>query len=78
VVIRVETTVLDETLILQVVNTVARTSDSERAEQMGIGLRNVRERLAIQFGDRASFKSGPGDDNQWIAEIRLPLLRNGV
>ena len=78
VVIRVETTVLDETLILQVVNTVAPTSNSERAEQRGIGLRNVRERLAIQFGDRASFKSGPGDDNQWIAEIRLPLLRNGV
>jgi len=39
----------------------------------GIGLRNVHDRLAIQFGDRASFQAGP-QEGQWIAEIRLPLL----
>jgi LytS/YehU family sensor histidine kinase len=43
----------------------------------GIGLRNVRERLAIQFADRASFSAMAGYDNVWIAEVRLPLLRDG-
>jgi sensor histidine kinase YesM len=44
---------------------------------IGIGLRNVRERLTIQFGDRATFSAAPGEDNDWIAEIRMPLLRDG-
>jgi hypothetical protein len=37
----------------------------------------VRERLAVQFAERAKFTAtaaGPGD---WIAEIRMPLLRDG-
>jgi signal transduction histidine kinase len=74
VTIRVEAVVNDEMLCLRVVNTIApgKTSGGN-----GIGLRNVRERLAIQFGDRASFSAMPGYDNVWIAEVRLPLLRDG-
>ena len=74
VVIRVEAVVCDETLSLRVVNTVAPGRPVGRA---GIGLSNVRERLAIQFGERASFSATPGYDSVWIAEIRMPLLRDG-
>ena len=42
----------------------------------GIGLRNVRERLNLQFGDKATFHAGPAGDVSWVAEIRMPLLRD--
>jgi hypothetical protein len=59
------------TLVLRVTNTVA----AERASREGgIGLRNVRDRLAIQFGERASFQAAPDESGQWVAEIRMPLL----
>lgn len=74
VTVRVEAVVNDETLSLRVVNTIA-PGKIDRGN--GIGLRNVRERLAIQFGDRASFSAMSGYDNVWIAEVRLPLLRDG-
>ncbi len=74
VMVRVEAVVNDEMLSLRVVNTIA---PGRLAGQPGIGLRNVRERLAIQFGDRATFSAMPGYDNVWIAEVRLPLLRDG-
>jgi two-component system, LytTR family, sensor kinase len=58
-------------LILRVTNTVA----AQRASgDGGIGLRNVRDRLAIQFGERASFYAAPDESGQWVAEIRMPLL----
>jgi LytS/YehU family sensor histidine kinase len=41
----------------------------------GLGLRNVRERLAVQFGDRAVLASGPGDASTWVATLHLPVLR---
>jgi hypothetical protein len=74
VMIRVDAVVNDEMLSLRVVNTIAPGTLRGCA---GIGLRNVRERLAIQFADRASFSAMPGYDNVWIAEVRLPLLRDG-
>lgn len=74
VVIRVEALVDEETLCLRVVNSMA---SQQQMGHLGIGLKNVRERLAIQFGDRATFRASAGDDNDWIAEIRMPLLRDG-
>ena len=74
VTVRVEAVVSDEMLSLRVVNTIA---PGKQPGQPGIGLRNVRDRLAIQFGERASFSAMPGYDNVWIAEVRLPLLRDG-
>ena len=74
VMIRVEAVLNDETLSLRVVNTIAPGKGQGCA---GIGLRNVRERLAIQFAERATFSAMPGYDNVWIAEVRLPLLRDG-
>jgi len=41
----------------------------------GIGLRNVRERLGVQFGGRAVLSSGPGDASTWVATLHLPVLR---
>jgi hypothetical protein len=47
----------------------------------GIGLRNVRERLAVQFGRGARLRAGPGPDGatsgaaRWRSEIVLPALR---
>ena len=41
----------------------------------GIGLRNVRERLAVQFGERASLRVGCVNTTQWVADLTLPILR---
>jgi hypothetical protein len=41
----------------------------------GFGLRNIRERLAVQFGGRAALASGPGDASTWVATLTLPVLR---
>ncbi len=70
--IRVEAATADDQLLLRVVNTMA--PDALVAAD-GIGMRNVRERLALHFGDRASFSVGPDRGNQWLAEIRLPWVR---
>ena len=41
----------------------------------GIGLRNVSERLAVHFGERARLDAGPVDATTWQATITLPALR---
>lgn len=69
--VRVAAEAAGDTLALRVTNTMA--GDRPRREG-GIGLRNVRDRLAIQFSGRASFEAAAGDDGLWHAEIRLPLL----
>jgi hypothetical protein len=74
VTIRLEAQVSGEELTLRVLNSIAPGRASGLA---GIGLANVRERLAVQFGERASFEAGPVDDGQWLAQIRMPLLRDG-
>lgn len=61
------------TLILRVTNTMAQ---GRVPRENGIGLRNVRDRLAIQFGERAVFTAGPDDEGRWVAEILLPLLND--
>jgi hypothetical protein len=78
VTIRVEVVADGETLILRVANSLASEGAVAGTEQTGIGLKNVRERLAIQFNGRAAFRAEPGDDNDWIAEIRIPMLHNGA
>jgi hypothetical protein len=74
VVIRLEAIVDEETLCLRVVNSMAPRAPIGHG---GIGLKNVRERLAIQFGERATFRAYADVENEWIAEIRMPLLRDG-
>jgi sensor histidine kinase YesM len=60
-----------ERLQLQVVNSTV----SSNARTEGLGLRNVRERLAVQFGERAVLSSGPVDSSTWQATLTLPVLR---
>jgi len=74
VTIRVEAYASDERLVLRVLNTIA---PGKAVGGIGIGLANVRERLEVQFGARASFSAAPVDDNLWLAEIHMPLLRDG-
>jgi hypothetical protein len=71
--IRVEAAICGENLWLRVINTIPPNAIAGRD---GIGLRNVRERLAVQFGERAIFTAA-ADGGNWIAEIRMPLLRDG-
>jgi signal transduction histidine kinase len=69
--IRVQACASAEWLWLRVSNTLPA---GEAGCGDGIGLKNVRERLAIQFGGRASFEAAPTADGRWLAEIRLPLI----
>jgi two-component system, LytTR family, sensor kinase len=71
--VRVEVTasVSHGVLTLRVTNTL---SGEPGAREGGIGLRNVRDRLAIQFAGRATFTAAPDGHGQWVAEIRMPCL----
>ena len=71
--VRVTASTAGETLILRVTNTMAQ---GRVPRENGIGLRNVRDRLAIQFGERAVFTAGPDDGGRWVGEILLPLLND--
>ncbi|MGH8132853.1 MAG: sensor histidine kinase [Steroidobacteraceae bacterium] len=73
--VKVEADAVGETLVLRVKNDLAPSGRSP--DGTGIGLANVRERLAVQFGERASFNAGPGGEYLWVAEIHMPLLRDG-
>lgn len=59
-------------LRLRVENT---TAANRQPGPPGIGLRNVRERLAVQFGAGGTLAAGPQGPGCWVAEIRMPLLR---
>jgi two-component system, LytTR family, sensor kinase len=43
----------------------------------GIGLANVRDRLAARFGEEANIVSGPGFAGGWRTVIRLPMVTHG-
>jgi hypothetical protein len=74
VTVRVEFSALEDRLMLRVVNTMAPA----RARQPdGVGLRNVRDRLTVHFGDRATFDARATGTNEWTAQIRMPLLGEG-
>ena len=70
--IRIAVDVVGDRLSIRVVNTIA---PRYRPGEPGIGLRNVRERLAIQFGEQASFSAEAGPNNEWLARLELPALR---
>jgi LytS/YehU family sensor histidine kinase len=72
--ITVEASVAGESLTLRVANTIAR---GRSAGVAGIGVANVRERLQVQFGERATFTAGPEGPDTWVAQIVMPLLRDG-
>ncbi|HPF26874.1 MAG TPA: histidine kinase [Steroidobacteraceae bacterium] len=63
----------DEALTLRLTNTVAK---AHATPDGGIGLRNVRERLQVHFGARATLRSEPASRDRWISEIVLPVVRD--
>jgi hypothetical protein len=72
VVVRVTVAAARDMLTLCVGNTIA---DTRPAREPGIGMKNVRERLAVQFEGRASLSAGPRGA-EWIAEINMPEIHD--
>lgn len=42
-----------------------------------VGLRNVRDRLTVRFGDAAALEAGPRDEGGFAVTIRLPVTTHG-
>jgi two-component system LytT family sensor kinase len=72
VLVRVEVRIDDASVVLRVVNTIAK---GRAAGPDGIGLNNVRERLDVQFGTDARFTAGQTGIEEWTAEITIPTVR---
>jgi Histidine kinase len=71
VIVSVTATLVDETVVLRVTNTM---SAEKTQGATGIGLRNVRERIAVQFEGHASLLA-QGAGNVWVSEISMPAIR---
>lgn len=54
-----------------------QSNDVDAAPGFGIGLANVRDRLAARYGDAAKLSSGPGAEGGWCTTIRIPLEHHG-
>jgi LytS/YehU family sensor histidine kinase len=70
VVVRVAVETAGDVLVLRVSNTVA---ENKVAGEEGIGISNVRERLAVQFEGRAALAART-QESQWISEITMPQI----
>jgi len=68
--IRIEAHASDGSLLLEVINTTA--PDKAPGERC-IGIENVRERLAVQFGSGARMTAG-ADAGEWRVRITLPAI----
>ena len=71
VIVRLTAHLMGDLLTLRVLNTIAQ---DKAVGDPGIGLRNVRERLSVQFEGRAHLSAG-STDTQWCSEILLPAIR---
>jgi hypothetical protein len=71
VVVAISVTLNEDVLSVYVRNTIAPNRIPGAA---GIGLRNVRERIAVQFEGRAGLVT-TADDSQWCSELNLPAIR---
>jgi len=72
VTVRISVRLADEVLTLSVLNTIA---PDRLAGEEGIGLSNVRERLAVQFEGRAGLAAG-GIGREWRSEITMPAIQH--
>jgi len=70
VTVRIAVHVAKDALTLSVFNTIA---PDQLPGEPGIGLNNVRERLAVQFEGRAGLAAS-GTDGQWCSEITMPTI----
>lgn len=67
----------DDRLILSVTDTGPGVSSALDDECHGIGLSNVRERLAARFGRAARIHCGNGAAGGYGVRLTLPLIRHG-
>jgi sensor histidine kinase YesM len=68
--VRITAHMARDVLTLRVLNTIA---PEKAVGEEGIGLNNVRERLAVQFEGRASLTTS-GTDGDWCSEITMPAI----
>ena len=61
-------------LTLRVRNTIA---ENKVPGDDGIGIKNVRERLAVQFDTRARLQTGP-QGSVWLSEITMPEIQGST
>jgi two-component system, LytTR family, sensor kinase len=71
VLVTISVSLNEDVLSVQVRNTIAPDRTPGAA---GIGLRNVRERIAVQFEGRASLITA-AEDREWRSELNLPAVR---
>jgi two-component system, LytTR family, sensor kinase len=73
--VAIRCTLADETLAIEIANTGKWISENEPSrERSGIGLLNLRQRLALRYPNTHSFTIG--DRQGWIiAKVELPLAR---
>jgi hypothetical protein len=74
VAISVDARLAADTLHLRVVNTIG---PGRGAAGEGIGLKNVRERLAVQFGARGTLRTGSAD-GAWTVDIAMPAIQGAA
>jgi sensor histidine kinase YesM len=70
VTVRISVQMVHDELIISLFNTIAPQGT---AGEEGIGLKNVRERLAVQFEGRARL-AAEGIDGEWCSEITMPAI----
>jgi hypothetical protein len=70
--IRIEIRETADSLLLEIINGM---SPNSAPGESGIGLNNVRERLAVQFPAQARLSTFV-ESGHWHAEIAMPLIRN--
>ena len=70
VTVRIAVRMEQDVLTLSVFNTIA---PDQLPGEAGIGLSNVRERLAVQFEGRAGLAAS-GADSEWCSEITMPAI----
>jgi signal transduction histidine kinase len=68
--VRLDVARAGDSLLLRVTNTIAA---GKLPGPPGIGISNVRERLAVQFEGRASLVAEPRG-SEWVSEITLPQI----
>jgi signal transduction histidine kinase len=64
----------NDTLVLRVTNTIASVIAHS---EPGIGLKNVRERLSVQFNTRSTLTAGPVE-GEWVSEIVMPQIHDSA
>jgi two-component system, LytTR family, sensor kinase len=63
-----------EVLVLTVQNSAWSECSEWRSESLGIGVNNIRNRLAALYGAEASLQAGPAADGGWVNVVSLPWM----